>query len=437
MTTREGITVDNTIDAGRLADVTGQIAALLGELVQTPAMTLASAEQIVQQQMRALAREVLEAGLQLRGTGKAEARLSCPCGATAGCEGYRPKSVQTAVGWIEVRRAYYVCGHCGQSQVPLDAQLGLARDSHSSTVRQQAARLGALVSYAQASETLADLTGIQLSPSTVRRLTLQAGARQQAAVDAEIDMVWQLGLPLPGVGPARLYVALDGVYVLGCDGAGIEAKVGVIQPEADRPTARERLPASYVADFGGAAHFGQRVWLEVERRGARSAAEVVVLGDGAAWIWNLAAEHFPQATQILDWYHASERVWTLGRALFGESTAETSAWVQAQLRRLAAGGVTELVADWQALACHGPASLVRDEQVTYFTNQASRMAYDQYRARGFAIGSGMVESACKRVIGARHKGAGMRWSERGAQAVANVRVLLLNQQWEHFWHEAA
>jgi hypothetical protein len=159
---------------------------------------------------------------------------------------------------------------------------------------------------------------------------------------------------------------------------------------------------------------------------------LAVLGDGAAWIWTIAAEPFPTAVQIVDWFHASERIWDLGRALLGEGAAETTAWVEGQLTRLAHGQVVKLVQEWQALPCRGEAAAVRDEQVTYFTNQAPRMAYDQYRAAGWDIGSGMVESACKHLIGAREQGPGMRWSERGAQAVAAVRVLLFNQQWDSY-----
>ncbi len=155
-------------------------------------------------------------------------------------------------------------------------------------------------------------------------------------------------------------------------------------------------------------------------------------GDGAEWIWNLAAEHYPGATQIVDWYHASERVWELGRALHGGGTAKTRRWVARQLERLAAGRAVALVAAWRRLACPAAAAAVRDEQVGYFANQASRMAYGRYRERGLDIGSGMVEGACKHVIGAREKGPGMRWGVPGAQAVATVRVLLFNGQWNAY-----
>jgi hypothetical protein len=115
--------------------------------------------------------------------------------------------------------------------------------------------------------------------------------------------------------------------------------------------------------------------------------------------------------------------------LYGAETPETAVWVDHQLARLAQGQAATLATEWQTLPCRGDAETVRDEQVTYFTNQASRMAYGRYRAAGWDIGSGMVESACRHPIAAREKGAGMRWSERGAHTVAAVRVMLANETW--------
>jgi hypothetical protein len=117
-------------------------------------------------------------------------------------------------------------------------------------------------------------------------------------------------------------------------------------------------------------------------------------------------------------------------ALYGNATPETTAWVDQQLTALARGQVDALVAAWRALPCGGEAAAVRDEQATYFTNQAGRMAYDRYRADGWDIGSGMIESACKHLIGAREKGPGMRWSRLGANTVAQVRVARFNQRWD-------
>jgi hypothetical protein len=224
---------------------------------------------------------------------------------------------------------------------------------------------------------------------------------------------------------------MDGVRILDTRGDGKEAKVGVVVPEHRGPCGDlVRAPSSYAAGFVGAEAFGRRLALEAHRRGLETAAEVVVLGDGAEWIWNLAAEHCPGATQVVDWFHASERVWALGRAFYGEGTAKTEAWVERQLARLAEGEAAALVRAWRKRRCEGTAAAVRDEQVGYFTHHAGRMAYDRYRARGLDIGSGMVESGCKLVIGAREKGPGMRWSVAGANAVAQLRVLLFNDQWD-------
>jgi hypothetical protein len=293
-------------------------------------------------------------------------------------------------------------------------------------VRRLAGRFGALLPFGQAAATLAEAARVRLSASTLRGVTEALGARREAEVAADVSRAWAEGLPpRQAPTPDRLYVALDGTRILGTDGSGREAKVGVVVPVA-------RTPASYAAGFGGAEAFGRRVALAAHRRGSEGVAEVAVLGDGAAWIWNLAAEHFPAAVQIVHWFHASERVWALGRALHGEGTAATAEWVDGQLARLAAGEATVLAAEWRALPCRGEAAAVRDEQVTYFTNQAGRMAYARYRAAGWDIGSGMVESGCKHLIGTREKGPGMRWSERGANAVAQVRVLLFNEEWHDY-----
>ena len=412
-----------------LAALGAELAALWTAVVNAEQLDLETAEGTVRDGVLAIGARLLEAGLAARGTGKAGARRPCPCGGAAIGEGYRAKGVQTLVGWITVRRAYYVCPTCGQGQCPLDAVVGLARDSLSPGVRRLACRFGALLPFAEAAESLEEAARVRLSASTVRTVTEAVGARREQEVAAAIAAAWGQGVPpAPGVPPERLYVAMDGIRILGTDGTGREVKVGVVVP-VPRADGERRAPASYVAGLEPAATFGQRLALEAHRRGLDGAGLIAVLGDGAAWIWQLAAEHFPHAIQIVDWFHASERVWALGRALFGPETGETTTWVAAQLDRLAQGQAATLAVAWQTLPCRGEAAAIRDEQVTYFTNQAARMAYDQYRAAGWDIGSGMVESACKHLIGAREKGPGMRWSAAGAQTVAAVRVLLFNQQW--------
>ncbi len=422
-------------DSMGLAAVTEIGAELPGlwEAVAAEGLDLATAERMVRERVLAIGARLLEAAVAARGTGKAGPRLACRCGGEARFARYRAKEVQTLVGWITIRRAAYACARCGQGQCPLDATLGLARDSLSPGVRRLACRFGAQLPFAVAADDLAEAAAVRLSASTVRTVTEAVGAQREAGVAAEIAAAWTGGLPPAEETTAeRLYVAMDGVRILGTAGGGREVKVGVVMPVRQTAGGERREAASYAAGLEPAASFGRRLALEAHRRGLEDAVAVAVLGDGAEWIWALAAEHFPHATQIVDWFHASERVWELGRTLWGQETAETTAWVEQQLARLAQGQATTLAREWQALPCRGEAVAVRDAQVTYFTNQAPRMAYDRYRAAGWDIGSGIVEGACKHLIGAREKGPGMRWSDAGAQTVAAVRVLLFNDQWDSY-----
>ncbi len=411
--------------------VRGQVQELIAKLATTPELDLGMAETETLAMMRQLGARVLEVGLGAR---VPPATRWCPaCGERVEAEGRRTKQVQTPLGWIAVPRSYVRCRRCGSAWCPVDGPLGLQRDSHSPGVRRMTSRVGALMPFAVAAETLRDVSGIQLSASTVRTVTEGVGQRQEQRRQEQIARAWREGWePDRASRPDRWYVGMDGVRILGCDGQGREVKLGRIM----RADASVRTQSWYVAGVESAEAFGRRLAVVAHDRGVDAAVPMAVLGDGAAWIWHLADEHFPQAVQIVDWFHASERVWALGRAMYGEDAPQLESWVAAQLTRLAAGEAIELATDWATRAVRGAAAAVRDEQVRYFTNQASRMAYDRYRAAGWAIGSGMIESGCKAVIGQRHKGAGMRWSDAGAQTVANVRVLLFNKEWDAYWAAA-
>lgn len=430
--------MDDSTFPAVLAEVQTEVSELVAWLCETPDLDLATAETETLNRMRAVGRRLLDAGIAARGTGHDPDGQTCACGARCRFEGYRPKGVQTLLGWLTLKRAYYRCPQCRTATYPLDAQLDLQRDSHSPGVRRLASRFGALLPFGQAAATLDEAAGVRLSVSTVRTVTEALGTARETAITAAVATAWVDGwAPVPGPAPERCYVAMDGVRILSTDGQGREAKLGMVVPVQQTARGERRGPARYAASFEAAADFGRRLALVAHAQRVEDAGQVAVLGDGAAWIWHLADEHFPGAVQIVDWYHASERVWELGRALYGPETAETTAWVAQQLGRLATGQAATLARDWHDLSCRGEAALVRDAQVTYFTNQAPRMAYDRYRAAGWDIGSGMIESACKAVIGQREKGPGMRWTEAGAQAVTNVRLLVFNDAWSDYWDAAA
>jgi len=181
-----------------------------------------------------------------------------------------------------------------------------------------------------------------------------------------------------------------------------------------------------VTALAEAETFGWHLWQEAARRGVLEAAEVVVVGDGAHWIWNMADTHFPGATQILDWYHASTYVWEAASAIWGERHPQREAWAQRQLDLLWDGQVEQVLVE---LAQRQTAGEDVTAALTYYTTHRKRMAYAAYRARGLQIGSGSVESACKQLVSARLKQAGMIWDAPGAEAVATVRAWLQSGRW--------
>ena len=181
--------------------------------------------------------------------------------------------------------------------------------------------------------------------------------------------------------------------------------------------------------------FGRRLYVEALRRGLGLANEVVVLGDGAPWIWELAAMHFPNATHIVDWYHASQHLWAVGNAVYGAETLAAKAWVERQQTRLEEGHCDRVIQSLRRLQSpSAEAAEIARQNVEYFRVNRQRMRYDQYRARGLHIGSRGVESACKHVANQRLKLAGTRWTRRGAQATLNLRILDLNDRWDPYWN---
>jgi hypothetical protein len=225
-------------------------------------------------------------------------------------------------------------------------------------------------------------------------------------------------------------------------------KVGTLAPlgpklQFDAETRRVHLawgPASYCAGSEEAESFWWRVYAEACRRGLGTPAvgTVVLLGDGAEWIWQRAA-HFlggrgVEVIEIVDIYHAYEYLWEVGNAVFGAGSAAAADWVQPLKDRLYEQGAAPVLA---ALAALTPETDVAAETVRiaqgYFTAQAARMDYPRFVARQLPIGSGAVESACKVLIAARAKGAGMRWSRAGIQAVASLRAVHRSGRWECFW----
>ncbi len=392
-----------------------------------------------------LGAEVVERMLEAEGGGYRGVEVECGCGAGARFIGYRAKALMTVLGSIRLRRAYYWCPYCGAGKIPLDQQLDVVGTGLSPGARRLAARVGAKEPYREAAEDLKELAGVEIGAKAVERVSKKVGAQMEALREQEEAAIWQgsyLSLSEP---VSRLYVEMDGtgipVVVAETQGrAGRrprtpaktrEVKIGCVFTQSGldsqgRPH-RDPQSTSYVAAIEATEAFGRRLYAEAFKRGVQKAQEVVVLGDGAAWIWNLAGEHFPQATQIVDVYHARQHLYEL-RGLVPPGQ------LQDWLERLDEGGIDEMLQSLtaQKFSPAEDAELLR-QQIVYFENNAQRMNYARLRSRGLFVGSGVVEAGCRTVIAQRLKRSGMFWTLPGANRVLALRTNLKSGHWENFW----
>jgi hypothetical protein len=321
----------------------------------------------------------------------------------------------------------------------LDDRLGLA-----GFVSPQARKLltlaGASWSFAGAAQHLAEFCGLRTCDQTIR-----AVCHQEAGLLAD----WLHTDPAAGAGFAAaegdLEFQTDGTMVNTWEGwrelrLGIFAKRGRGRPATAAQWDRRRLPAPQARVlFGGietAEHFGPRIRRWAGRLGIADPAAVTVLGDGAEWIWNQAAVQLPGAAGLLDIYHAGEHLAACAKVLYGEGTAAAQAWVDAGRQALLAEGAAGVQAHRAAARAARRAAAAQQavaEAGRYFARRAAYLGYAERLREGQSIGSGMVEGACKQVIGRRLKQTGARWRVRRANRMATLCCTLHSNTWVPYW----
>jgi hypothetical protein len=302
---------------------------------------------------------------------------------------------------------------------------------------------GVLLPFGKGRDLFETLTLVSLSDQTLDKATQVYGAaatrREQEwqAVAHDQDELQRRKREVRK--PLRLYGAFDAtkVHTRGVEehpwrdlkvGAWFEAR----GKPPKKPDGQWRIQAEnihYLADICPASKFGSLMWATGVRQHAQLAQELVILGDGAEWIWKLVAEHFPRAVQILDWFHAAEYLMPVAKAAF--STEETqNDWVAQTKQALWDGMIDEAIT-----AC---LNLVRTEDSSdpafvaarYFDQNRYRMNYPAYRRQGYQIGSGTIESAAKQIGMMRMKVAGAIWNEDSARKVAKARAAYLSNEWD-------
>jgi hypothetical protein len=389
-------------------------------------------------------------GLLLVDGGHRGPHVDCGDGHQARFVGYRDKHLDTVLGPINLHRAYYHCAECGTGVVPRDDEVGVTGVSMSPGLRAMVARVAAATPFAKAAALLAELAGVELSTKRVERSgetdgeALQAGIAARAAAMAAgtvtplrpTGVIDKLYVAVDGTGVPSVPAATDGRPGKSPDGKAQtrEAKLGVVFTQSklddDGHPVRDQASSSYVATMEPVATFASLIDAEAARRGSAKARQVIVLGDGAAWIWNLAAHHFPTATHIVDLYHAREHLHELGALVAATLGDDAPHWLAERLAELDRGDINALVAAARGLTLADAKAVEVEKALGYFETNISRMRYAHFRAQGLFVGSGAIEAGCRSVVAQRLKLSGMRWTTRGASAILGLRCEEASGRWD-------
>jgi len=397
---------------------------------------------------------LLEKLLHAEGGGYQGCCLPCGRGHAARFIEYREKRLVTVLSPLQVRRAYYHCEVCGEGVIPKDRQLDIVGTGFSPGVRRMMGQVGGKEAFAEGRKDLQVLAGLRVTSKAVERVAETTGQQIEQQSQRQQAQILS-GKVVPFLGEAtiaKLYVAIDGTGVpvvaretegrKGKDPTGKaktrEAKLGCIftQTTVDEHgyPVRDEESTSYVGGIERAEDFGRRLYAEAVRRGLGWAQQLIVLGDGAKWIWGTAQEHFPEATQIVDLYPGREHLAKVAKLGYGVQAPKSQAWLSARREELDEGKVEAVVAAMGRVRL--PEGGAREEvqtEMEYFRGNAERMRYAKFRSQGLFVGSGVVEAGCKTIIGQRLKLSGMHWTVSGANAIIALRCCQMSGRWEEFW----
>lgn len=357
-------------------------------------------------------------------------KWKCSCGRWAWYKDENDHDIVSMAGALHVVRSYYYCRCCDGGFCPLDKKLGLTASSYTLAVLQEVVEMDGDTAFAPGVRRFERLTGVSVSAKEAQRMLTDCKPMLDAYLKERETEAFDVEATPPPIQPDVLYVEADGVHTPLTDGWK-ETKIGLAR--AVDSSGQAMGPTQYVSHLGDCHRFGDAWYALAHHSGLLKAKLVVAIGDGAAWIWNQVAHHFPGAIEIVDYWHAVEHVWDLARAAYGVDSLDARCFVTARKTELWA-------ADWAAFY-EGLSSLTErradlnkmvNETVGYFKNNQSRMNYARYKELGLSIGSGAAESGCKQVVTQRLKGAGMRWKEGNAQAIGQVRCLIRSDRWDAF-----
>ena len=349
----------------------------------------------------------------------------------------RTRTVVCLFGPLDLTRS-----RCQDGSYPLDEALGLlGQRSWTAGVQEAVSLLSCETPFETVADLMGRLLGVSISAPSVQVIAEEAGVRAEAWSQAQLGKDGQEKLVNPG---ETLVIPVDGCQAPERDGWH-EVKVGTLYVNESRcriGTNRGKLlRKEYLATLEKSEGFGQLLWQRAQAVGLEQAGQVVCMGDGAPWIWNLVEMYFPSAVQIVDFYHALEHLWSVGEALWGnrDTCLATRSWVRHYRKGLKQGRVDLVIGAMERGQELRPKSWSAESAKTvrlnleYFRTNRDRMPYRYYRKLRFPIGTGAVEGSCKFVVQSRFKRPGSRWSHEGLGRMLALKLARLNGRWATLW----
>lgn len=412
----------------RIERLTREFRKLLEEKFSEKGSTLARIEELTEEIGKAIEEKIEDSATKQEGKGYVGRFAACGCGRSARYVRVYEKEVTTLHGPQLIPRAYYHCSVCGKGFAPLDAALGLDSGGTSLRVRGKIARVAALTPFGRGANELKELCGIEVSAKTFERVAENVGSNIGKEVSATEKYILSGHADPPDAAPDRLYVTTDGATVP--VGAGYrECKVGAVyEASIGRDGEAIARDVEHVATMGNSEAIGDRLYALAFRRGVERAGEVVALADGGRWIWKQVKDNFPGCVEILDFYHAAEHLGEIARAWYGDQSPKAAKWLSERKSDLLEGQwdtVMRSIRAWKPLEAEDVQT--RRGNLAYFKRNKERMRYDEFRARGLHIGSGIAESSCKCLVQARLKQSGMHWTEQGAESILQLRRMWMDE----------
>jgi hypothetical protein len=429
-----------------------RLTAGLNRSIPNKNQTMGDLEREILQQTQGLERKLLEEASQRKAD---QSPPVCPvCGNKLSrlSEGHE-RTYQTRFGLVTIRRSRGWCKRCKAWCFPADYALGLEEaGSASPSVQEMAALMASKMPVAEASRVIEHLTGVKLPPATLDREARRQGKRAERK-RKEMDEQMSQGkgsehcAPLSPQ-PFTLVIEIDAWNIRERDhwGQSQQQRAKGADPERwhwvyggtcfrldQRTQQRDRsiiLSRGTVMTRGGIDALREQLFAECLRHGVGQAAEVLVVADGAMWIWNLVADRFAGATQRLDFYHASQHLWAVAHALHPEDARAAHQWIEPLLKKFKAGRSVKVIAELKVIIkrLRTKRRATVQSELEYFQSHRARLDYHIAKKHGQPLGSGAIESTCRQYQ-CRFKRPGQFWTRSGDEALMCLETFWRNGRW--------